>query len=296
MSEASPASGFNEKRSLTMGLCAVLLWSTVATGFKLGLELLSVLQLLWLGTLISLVVFFLYGIFTNQLTPSKRLLSESFILGMINPVVYYIILFAAYDRLPAHIAQPLNYTWAITLALLAIPILGQKLSRNMIVGILLSYAGVFLLLTVAAPHAESSLSSLGVVLALLSTLLWATYWLLNTRWQHPPAALMFWSFSWASVILTGLVAIFDRFPDLSGNILFYGAWVGAIEMGVTFILWQSAMRTTQHVGRLGQLIFLSPFISLLIIGQVLEENISAYAYVSLLAIVAGIAISQRDPT
>jgi len=116
MSEASPTSGFNEKRSLTLGLCAVLLWSTVATGFKLGLELLSVLQLLWLGTLISLIVFFLYGIFTSQLTPSKRLLRESLILGMINPVVYYIILFAAYDRLPAHIAQPLNYTWAITLA------------------------------------------------------------------------------------------------------------------------------------------------------------------------------------
>ena len=58
---------------------------------------------------------------------------------------YYLILFAAYDRLPAHIAQPINYTWAITLALLAVPLLGQRLSKRTLTGILISYLGVVLL-------------------------------------------------------------------------------------------------------------------------------------------------------
>ena len=39
---------------------------------------------------------------------------------------------------PAHIAQPLNYTWAITLALLAVPLLKQPLTRRMLAGILVS--------------------------------------------------------------------------------------------------------------------------------------------------------------
>jgi hypothetical protein len=33
-------------------------------------------------------------------------------------------LFEAYDRLPAQVAQALNYTWALTLTLLAVPVLG----------------------------------------------------------------------------------------------------------------------------------------------------------------------------
>ena len=39
-------------------------------------------------------------------------------LGFLNPFLYYVVLFKAYDLLPAQEAQPLNYTWAITLAIL----------------------------------------------------------------------------------------------------------------------------------------------------------------------------------
>ena len=45
----------NERNALLMGLGAVLLWSTVATGFKLGLEHLKPVQLLFAGTCISSV-------------------------------------------------------------------------------------------------------------------------------------------------------------------------------------------------------------------------------------------------
>jgi drug/metabolite transporter (DMT)-like permease len=32
-------------------------------------------------------------------------------LGFMNPFLYYVLLFRAYDLLPAQQAQPLNYTW-----------------------------------------------------------------------------------------------------------------------------------------------------------------------------------------
>ena len=62
--------------------------------------------------------------------------------ALLNPVLYYLVLFEAYDRLPAQIAQPLNYTWAITLALLAVPLLGQRLSGRDMLAVLLGYGGV----------------------------------------------------------------------------------------------------------------------------------------------------------
>ncbi len=33
------------------------------------------------------------------------------LLGLLNPVAYYLVLFKAYDLLPAHVAQPINYTY-----------------------------------------------------------------------------------------------------------------------------------------------------------------------------------------
>jgi drug/metabolite transporter (DMT)-like permease len=51
------------------------------------------------------------------------------------------------ERLPAQIAQPLNYTWAITLSLLAVPILGQRMSWRAASGLLVSYCGVVVLLS-----------------------------------------------------------------------------------------------------------------------------------------------------
>ena len=36
-------------------------------------------------------------------------------LGLLNPVAYYLVLFKAYDLLPAQVAQPINYAWPIVL-------------------------------------------------------------------------------------------------------------------------------------------------------------------------------------
>lgn len=50
--ETRAASAPDERRAVGLALAAVALWSTVATGFKLGLEHLAPLQLVLLATLV----------------------------------------------------------------------------------------------------------------------------------------------------------------------------------------------------------------------------------------------------
>jgi hypothetical protein len=289
-------SAAQERQALIFGLAAITLWSTVATGFKLGLTVLAVEQLLLLGSLISWCVFALYALYTNNFTLHKQDRSWVVGLGCINPFGYYLLLFAAYDRLPAHIAQPLNYTWAIVLALLAVPVLKQKLARRTLLGITLSYTGVVVLLWGAGRSATAGLDMLGVVLALLSTGLWAIYWLLNTRCTSDPGALMFWSFSVGVPLIALACWIGPGWPTLSPTNLAYGLWVGAVEMGVTFLLWQQALKRTHNVARMGQLIFLSPFLSLLLIAYVLQEDIAWSAVIGLVIIVAGLLVTRPAAT
>jgi drug/metabolite transporter (DMT)-like permease len=282
----------NERAAFAFALGAVLFWSTVATGFKLGLAVLAVEQLLLLGTAISWLLFLCFSAVNRSWRVAPQDYPLVALLGLINPCAYYLVLFEAYDRLPAHIAQPLNYTWAITLALLAIPVLKQRISPRGWIGIAVSYLGVVLLLQASNPPGSSGWDVPGVLLALASTLLWAIYWLLNTRSRTAPAALMFWSFTGALPVIGLICAVGPGLPAVTATALGFGAWVGLLEMGVSFLLWQQALKRTAQAGRIGQLIFLSPFLSLIMIHFVLHEPISSGAIAGLIVIVAGIAIAQ----
>ena len=137
----------NERGAILLGICAVLLWSTVATIFKLGLGRMSAEQLLLLGSGTSWLVFSVNSILRKAFFIRRSDWHKVLLLGLINPCAYYLILFEAYDRLPAHVAQPINYTWAITLSLLSVPLLKQRISVTALVGMLISYSGVLLLLS-----------------------------------------------------------------------------------------------------------------------------------------------------
>jgi len=282
-----------ETQAILFGLGAVALWSTVATAFKLGLTFLTPIQMLWLGCLFSLGFFILARFFVSPTSLTKSACLRAGLLGLLNPLAYYLILFEAYNRLPAQIAQPLNYTWAITLAILAVPLLKQRLSLKALVGIGVSYVGVVVLVTRGATTGFDTFDAAGITLALLSTLLWSLYWLATIRMNCHPVILMLIGFAVATPIIGVLCWSTDGFPPLTLRALSVGAWVGLFEMGVTFLLWQKALSQTQQVAKIGQLIFLSPFISLLLIDQILGESVHPSAIISLGLIVVGVLLVNK---
>lgn len=159
-----------ERRALLYALTSVALWSTVATGFKLGLREMAPVQLLLLGCVIALAFFAACRPFVRA-TLSLRQHVAAAALGLVNPFAYYLILFEAYDRLPAQIAQPLNFTWAIALALLAIPLLRQRLSIRGWTGVAIGYVGVVAIVTEGNFDTLGHFDALGVALALGSALI-----------------------------------------------------------------------------------------------------------------------------
>ena len=282
-----------QSKALAYGLAAILLWSTVATAFKLGLRYLAIEQLLFLGIFTSWL-FFLSVLLLKRsfrLLPEDRIVAP--LMGLLNPFAYYLILFTAYERLPAHIAQPLNYTWAIALAILSIPILKEPLTKNTTFGIALSFLGVFVLVYFSNPQTEQSIDTIGVCLALLSTVFWALYWIAGKRSQSDPISFTFVAFSTALPLSLYVCLDGPGMPEIDQNTLTFGLWVGLIEMGVTYILWQRALERTNNTGRMAQLIFLSPFISLVFIATFLGENITPATIIALLIIVIGTWVTQR---
>ncbi len=286
-----------DRRAVKLGLGAVMLWSTVATAFSLSLQYLTALQLVTLATVVSWC-FFAIRLSAPERRSALRVTSSKaratgLLVGWLNPGLYYLVLFAAYDRLPAQEAMAINYSWGITLALLAAPLLRQRLSAGALLAACISYSGILVIATRGAPLSLDFAQPLGVGLALLSTVLWSLYWVFNTRLSLDPEVNLFLNFSGALPLLLVLLWWSNTpFPTLwqgwAG-----GLYVGLFEMGLAFVLWMGAMKATTSTLRISSLIFLSPPLSLVLIWVIAGEPVKAYTLIGLVLILFGLWLQRR---
>ncbi len=284
------------KKSYLFGVVAVLLWSTVASAFKISLRYLDFAQLLFWASCVSALALggmvVVQGKWWQVRQSTRADIGYSLVLGACNPLLYYLILFKAYERLPAQEAQALNYTWALTLAWLSIPLLGQRVGRRDIAAGLVCYAGVLVIATRGEVWSLHFSDPLGVGLALGSTVVWALYWIYNTRDRRDPIVRLFLNFAF-SLPLAALCCIcisevgLPAWPGLLG-----AAYIGLFEMGITYVLWQLALQHADNTARVSNLIFLSPVCSLLLIHFALGEPILWSTLIGLSCIIAGLLYQQ----
>ncbi|WP_421716806.1 DMT family transporter [Arcobacter arenosus] len=278
-------------------LISVFLWSTVATAFKYSLKYLSPEQLVFFASLCSLLTLLIVLLIQKKFNLIFIYIKNNtllvLILGAINPFLYYLVLFKAYDLLPAQEAQAINYTWALMLAFLSVPFLKQKLKLKDIVAGIICYFGVLIISTKGEPFSLNFSNLDGVFLALLSTILWSLYWIFNTKSKADPVVSLFCNFLFALPMIFIYVLLTDSFEITNVNGLFGAIYVGLFEMGITFLFWLKAMQTTNNTSRIANLIFISPFLSLVFIYFILKEPIYVSTLFGLLFIIFGLIIQQK---
>ena len=286
----------NQKKAYLFGLAAVCLWSTVATAFKLSLRHLGPEPLVFYASLTSAAILGCILAARGRLGEltdlSWRRIRFSLFLGALNPFLYYLILLRAYDLLRAQEAQAINYTWAITMSLLSIPLLGQRIRGLQFAAIGLSYFGALVISTHGDLLDFRMESPLGFALAMGSTVIWALFWIFSVKDDLEPVLRLFLNFC-CGAVYTGawaLLAGFPLAPNLPG--LLGAAYIGAFEMGVTFVLWMAALRLSRTTAQVSNLIYLAPFLSLFIIRVLVGEAILPSTLVGLGFILAGTAVQK----
>jgi len=282
-------------------ITAVLFWSTSASAFKICLSPehlnVPVLVLLFGASLVSSVVLLVHLALSGKARLLKTLSQEDFtrsaFLGFLNPFLYYTVLFKAYSILPAQQAQPLNFVWPLTLVLLSIPILKQKIKRRDILAILISFFGVLVISTKGQLLSFRLTDPLGVALATGSSIPWALYWIYNIRNKRDEVLSLFLNFTWATVYVFILLLIAGEFKALSLKGALGVTYVGLFEMGITFLIWLKALKLSETTANVAGLIYLVPFLSLVVIHFVLGEQILPATIIGAILIVAGILLQKH---
>jgi len=278
-------------------LIAVFFWSTVATAFKITLRYITPLELLFYSSISSLFILGAILIYQKRLTEAfSHMRSKPFlvlVLGGINPFVYYLVLFKAYDILPAQETQAINFTWALMLAYLGVIFLKHKLTRADILAGFICYFGVLIIATRGEPFSLNFSDFSGVALALFSTVLWSFYWIISRKISVDATVGLFCNF-FVGVILISIYIAFMGGVNLPNFQATLGViYVGFFEMGITFVFWLKAVNLTSSISKISNLIFLAPFLSLVFIHFFAGEEILLSTIVALFLIIGGLVIQQK---
>ena len=285
-----------QNKAYFLAIIAVLFWSTVASAFKISLQYLDYFQLLFFSSLVSTLLLFLLILSQNKIleickTNSKDLL-KSALMGFLNPFLYYVVLLKAYSLLKAQEAGTLNYVWPVVIVLLSVPLLKQKISVKSLLAILISFAGAVIIGTNGRIFTLEFSNLEGVLLALGSSVIWSLFWIFNLKDHRETLNKLFLNFVFGMIYITLACIIFSEISLPNFKSILGSTYIGLFEMGITYIIWLRALQLTTTTAKISNLIFLSPFISLIIIYFTVGEKIMLSTILGLSLIIGGIVIQK----
>jgi drug/metabolite transporter (DMT)-like permease len=183
--------------------------------------------------------------------------------------------------------------WPITLALLSAPLLKQKITFRNIIAILISFIGVIFISSQGSLSGIANTNPTGALLAVGSSIIWALFWILSVLDKRNEIFKLFWNFAFGLIYLLIVAFIFTDFEWSGLKGLPAAIYIGLFELGITYILWMKAMQLSENNAKTGNLIFLSPFLSLVFIHFILGETIFYTTFIGLAFIISGIWVQQK---
>jgi drug/metabolite transporter (DMT)-like permease len=135
----------------------------------------------------------------------------------------------------------------------------------------------------------------GILLALSSAVVWAFYWIFNLRDRREATIKLFMNFCFGFLYIAVILCLtqgiaLPPWKGLAGTL-----WVGFFEMGLTFIFWMKALEYAESTSIVSNVVYLSPFISLIFLKVVVGEQLFFSSILGLILIIAGILIQISKP-
>ncbi|GHH66187.1 EamA family transporter [Promicromonospora soli] len=220
---------------------------------------------------------------------------KSAVLGILNIGLFFPMLFISAERLPGGVAATLGAIGPLVVALLAVPVLGERLSARRIAWGVAGVAGVGLV--VLGPGAR--LDAVGVVAGLVGAGSMALGVTLTKRWGRPdgvgPVSFAGWQLTAGGLFLIPVTLIAEGAPPaVDGRAALGYLWLGLVGGLVAYVLWFRGI-SKLPVTSVAFLAPLSPLVAAAIGVVVLGESLSAVQAVGFALALAAVLGGQLPP-
>jgi drug/metabolite transporter (DMT)-like permease len=209
--------------------------------------------------------------------------------------VYNVALNAGEQRVDAGTAALVVQVGPLIVALLATTLLGERLTRWLVVGLTVGFAGVVLIAQASSSGPSGDL--LGVLLVLVAALGFAVGVLTQKRLLADLGALevTFWFYVAGTVAcLPWAVETVGAVGSTSPVDLGWWFYLGLVPSALAFTTWAYAL-SSSDAGTFAMLTFLVPFLTALMAWLTLGEVPPPLAFVGGALCIAGVLLTRRRP-
>ena len=286
-----------KKISYIFVIAAALLWGSTAAIAKLLLTDLNSLQVLFFNNFFAFLGLFVAVLIRRRLAVIRSYEKKDYVvfatLGFLGTFLYNLFLISALEALPAQEAFIINYLWPVMAVIFAVTILKEKVNLRKAVGLISSFVGVAVVVTQGNFSVLHFNSVAGILFAISGAVAFGLFSVLGKRYHREQftGMLLYYFFGTLFALLTLLV--FSSLPILSWHQLFGLVWLGAFTSGLAFVFWFLALEYGD-TAKMSNIIFLTPFLSLVYIHFLVGEKILISSVAGLVFIVAGIIIQSAE--
>jgi drug/metabolite transporter (DMT)-like permease len=293
------------ERGHLFALGTVIVWGSLHPISKIALEALGPAQLTLLRVGLATITLFSICLVTGQLHSLKRASRRDWLgllaLGVAGGCLSPLLATYGLRMTPASVTALTSNTSPLLVALIAPVLLGERLGRLLIGGVILGFCGVLLIVQPGSGPSGLEVPVLGVMLGLTSAAAWAVFMVLGRQLmaRHRPLTVTMIASAIGCVVIGvtaqldgGLTAGFDAIPRLWPNIL----WIGMVSNGLGYGAWMAAIHAL-GAGRVAPFQYLAPVSGTTLSFLILGEHPTLPFLAGGALILTGVALSQvqRSP-
>lgn len=270
----------------------ILAWGTTFAAIKIGLESAPPLLFGGIRSIIGALALVPVAVALKRSARVREHWAAYGVLTLLNVVGFFTLQTLAIDALPSGLAAVLIYLQPVLTGVLAGPLLGERVGRTALLGLLLGFGGI-VAVSVGAIRGHVAIG--GVLLAVTAALVWS---LGTIATKHYSTVVDGWwavsiSFGVGGVVMTALgLGVEGPHIDWSGDFVLALAYSALIGTALAWGLWFSLV-ASGGATKAAALIFFVPLVSVAVGAAVLGEGLPLSMLLGAALVVVGVWLVNR---
>ena len=271
----------------------IILWGAMPALTKDLLNALPSFETLALSSLFAFLFLFAVNWRVGTL---KKLSAEKIFtaasLGFLGLFLYSAFFYYGLARMTSQEACILNYLWPLMIVLFSCLLLGEELTRQKLLAIGISFAGVVLVMVGGVDENFSAEKIWGALSCIVAAACYGLFSVLNKllRLEQKSAMMIIWA---TTAIFAGAFGyFFEEWTLPSLGEIFGLLWLGVLIDAVAYLTWALALAKTTNTAFTANLAYLVPLLAIFISTFVAGEELSLTVVPALILILGGIFVSN----